>query len=341
MTTPRRPWISRPRHYIPLGFLALGVIAAIVWTVNPWPAALLIRALFEQDADKTVAEMDKYAPKDGVDAQLDLQYGDGGEDTSFDVFTPSGSTGPLPTVVWIHGGAWISGSKENVDPYARIIASHGYTAVALNYTVSPEATYPTALNQLNDALGYLVEHAEELRIDPDRIVIAGDSAGANLTSQLATIVTSPDYAALVGVTPSLAPEQLRAVVLDCGIYDVSGIPNAPGLAGWGFRIALWAYIGDKDWSVHPGGKQMGVLDDVTADFPTTWISGGNGDPLTAVQSKPLAAKLQSLGVDVTELFYPDDTTPALPHEYQFHLDSPEARSALTSTIDFLKKVTAE
>lgn len=336
---PQRRWIARPRHYIPLAFLALGMVAAVVWTVSPWPATLLIRSLFTDDANKTVVELEKYVPKSGVDAQLDLQYGTGGPDTSFDVFTPSTSTGPLPTVVWIHGGAWISGDKGNVDPYLRMIAAEGYTTVGLNYTVSPETTYPTALNQLNDALGYLVANAAELRIDPDRIVLAGDSAGANFASQLATIVTKPSYAELVGVTPTLTPEQLTAVVLNCGIYDVAGIPNEPGLGGWGFRIALWAYIGDKDWSVHPGGKQMGVLDDVSADFPTTWISGGNGDPLTASQSKPLAARLQKLGVDVTEVFYPEDTTPALPHEYQFHLDSPEAQSALTSTIDFLEKVT--
>jgi acetyl esterase/lipase len=340
MTQPRRPWIARPRHYIPVALLALGVVFAVVAVTSPWPAALLIRGLFNDDANKTVTEMNKYAPKTGVDARLDVQYGSGSSDTSFDVFRPSDATGPLPTVVWIHGGAWISGSKENVDPYVRMIAAEGFTTVALNYTVSPETTYPTALNQLNDALGHLVANADEYGIDPDRIVIAGDSAGANFTSQLATIVTDPEYAELVGVKPSLTPEQLTAVVLNCGIYDVSGIPNAPGIGGWGFRIALWGYIGDRNWADHPGGKQMGVLNDVTADFPTTWISGGNGDPLTAVQSKPLAAKLKKLGVDVTEVFYPEDTTPALPHEYQFHLDFDEAQSAFTSTIEFLKRVTA-
>jgi len=339
MTTPKRPWIARPGHYIPLGLLALGAVVAVVAVVSPWPTALLIRGLFEQDAKKTVAEMDKYAPKSGVDATLNQHYGTDGGDTGFDLFSPSGTTGALPTVVWIHGGAWISGSKENVDPYLRMIAAAGYTTVALDYTVAPEATYPTALNQLNDALAHLTEHADEYRIDPDRIVLAGDSAGANLASQLATVVTKPEYAKTVGVRPSLTPEQLTALVLDCGIYDVSGIPNAPGIGGWGFRTALWAYIGKKNWSVQPGGKQMGVLDDVTGDFPTTWISGGNGDPLTDVQSKPFAAKLKSLGVDVTEVFYPQDTTPALPHEYQFHLDDVNARNALQSTIDFLDRVT--
>lgn len=333
-----KPWYRRPSRMIPLGFLAAGVIVAVVGALTPWPAALLIRALFEKGAAESVAKMVPYVP-DTVDARLDIPYANGGSDTTFDLFRPEGVTGALPTVVWIHGGAWISGDKQNVDPYARILASHGYTTVSLNYTVSPETTYPTALTQLNDALRYLVANAEELGIDSDQIVIAGDSAGANLTSQLAVLTTNKEYAALVGIEPALSPDLLSAVILNCGIYDVSGIPNAPGIGGWGFRIALWAYLGEKDWSRTPGGQEMSTLDYVTEDFPTTWISGGNGDPLTPTQSKPLADKLTGLGVDVTPVFYPDDLEPALPHEYQFELNTAPAQDALESTLAFLAKVT--
>jgi acetyl esterase/lipase len=335
MTEVRRPWYRRPSRTIPLGLLALGVATAVVWVASPWPAALLIRAVFENDARKTIAEMEPYAPTGGLTEHLDVVYGDAGENTSLDVFTPADGDEPLLTVVWIHGGAWISGFKEDVRPYVRMIAAEGYTTVALNYSVSPETSYPTAVTQLNDALAFLVAHADEYRIDPDRIVIAGDSAGANLTSQLAALTTNPAYAAEVGVAPALEPDQLRAVVLNCGIYDVSEIPNAPGIGGWGFRIALWSYLGARDWEDTVGDHQMSTIDWVTADFPTTWISGGNGDPLTVGQSKPLAEKLDGLGVDVTTLFYPDDHEPSLPHEYQFHLDFEDARAALQSTLDFL------
>ena len=339
MTTQHTPWIARKRHWIPLALLGLGAAVAVFSIVSPWPAALLIRSVFQDDAKKTVAEMEPYVPTAGLEEHLDVAYADGGSDTTFDVFSPSDSTGPLPTVVWIHGGAWISGSKENVDPYVRILASKGYTTVALNYTVAPEASYPVAITQLNEALAFLVANADEYRIDPDRIIIAGDSAGSQYTSQLATMVTSPEYAEKVGLTSALSPDQLRAVILTCGIYDVKGIPDVPGIGGWGFRIALWAYLGTKDWSNTVGGEVMSTLDDVTADFPTTWITGGNGDPLTATQSKPLAEKLTSLGVAVTTVFYPDDHVPSLPHEYQFHLDDGDAQNALASMVEFLGTVT--
>lgn len=317
---------------------------AVLAAVSPWPSALVIRAVFDRGAANTLAELQRHDDSTGVDETLDIVYGVAGADTSLDVFSP-GAGDPsrgaaLPTLVWVHGGAWISGDKANVRPYVRTIAAAGYTTVSVNYTDSPAATYPTAVTQLNSALAYLVQNAEALRIDPSRIVLAGDSAGANLVSQLATITTSSDYAATVGVVPALRPEQLRAVVLNCGIYDVRGIPDVPGLVGWGFRSALWAYLGEKDWSNTAGASQMSTIESVTAAFPSTWITGGNGDPLTDSQSKPLAAKLFSLGVPVETLFYPADHAPELPHEYQFHLDFEDARDARDALIDFLGRATS-
>ena len=59
------------------------------------------------------------------------------------------------------------------------------------------------MNQLNDALAFIQEHADEFSVDTTEIVLAGDSAGAQLASELATLVTSPRYAALAGIEPSL------------------------------------------------------------------------------------------------------------------------------------------
>ena len=334
-----RAWYRRPSRFVPLA--TLGAVAGLVATslLTPRPAALLIRTLFDRDSERAADEMSLYEPNGGIRERLDLPYADGGAATSLDVFTPETATGPLPAVVWIHGGAWISGRKEHVRPYARMIASRGFAAVAVNYPVAPEHRYPAAPRRLMEALAHVLGHAEDLGIDPQRIVLAGDSAGANLASQLATLITNPEYAAGVGIAPALAPGQLRGAVLNCGIYDVSGIPDVPGLNGWGFRKALRSYLGGRDWADSRGDREMSTLDHVTGDFPPTWISGGNGDPLTRKQSIPLADRLEGLGVDVTRVFHPDDLAPALPHEYQFHLDFPEARAAFESTVAFLERVT--
>ena len=341
-TSAPRPWIRRKRFAIPLVIVTVLVVLAVFAYVNPWPSSMVIRAVFAAAGSQTTAEMARYEPPaDSIEERLDVQYAPGGVDTQLDLFSPADSAGPLPTVIWIHGGAWIEGDKESRDPYARILALEGYTVATLNYTVAPEAMYPTAVSQLNDALGFLADHADEYRIDPDQLVLAGDSAGSQLASQLAAMITNPEYAEAVGIAPALEPDQVSGIILNCGVYDVSEIPNATGIEGWGFRTALWAYLGTKDWANTPGGEQMSTIDDVTADFPATWISGGNADALTATQSKPFAAKLTQLGVDVTELFFPADTVPALQHEYQFHLDLANAQVALKSTIDWLDVVTAD
>jgi len=322
-----------------LGLATATVAGAVVaFLRSPWPAAMVIRAAFERDAVKTAAEMARYAPLDGVSEQLDVPYREG---VTLDVFRPTDAVGPLPTVIWIHGGAWISGSKNTVAPYLRILAAQGYTVVGVDYSVAPEKRYPIALRQLDRALAFLDAHAERFGIDPSRFVLAGDSAGAQLAAQLAVITTSPGYATRVGITPALRADQVRAVILNCGIFDVRGIPTAPGIGGWGFRIALWAYLGVKDWAHTRGGGEMTTIDAVTADFPSTWISGGDADPLTSTQSMPFAARLRELGVPLTDVFYDREVPPKLPHEYQFHLDLPDARGALTSTIGFLDSQTKQ
>ncbi len=89
------------------------------------------------------------------------------------------------------------------------------------------------MHQLNDAHAYLAEHAEELYIDPDRLVLAGDSAGAQLSAQLAAAITTRTTLPYSESPPALAPEQIRGVVLNCGIYDVPAMGGSGGLIGWG------------------------------------------------------------------------------------------------------------
>ena len=344
----RPPGLSpRARRWTLAGLItAFAVVTlALVVSSSPWPSALAIRAVFERGAADTVAEMEPFVPETGVDARLEVATDDagdaGGADTRLDVFTPTDAQGPHPTVVWVHGGAWISGAKENVDPYLRILASHGYTTIGLDYTIAPEATYPTALRELNESLAYVVEHADELGVDPDQIVLAGDSAGAQLASQLAVLTTNQKYAHLLGLDPALDREQLVGAILDCGVYDLRAMAELNGLGQWGFKVALWAYTGTKDWSSSYAGTTMSTIEFVTEDFPPTFISGGNGDALTWIQSVPMSDALADAGVDTTELFWAADHEPALPHEYQFHLDFEEAHVALDETLAFLAEHTAQ
>lgn len=324
--------------------LMMAGLGISIW-LSPVPGVFIIRKVFRDNDQKITAALATHTPAD-VTSFMNEAYRANDPDAKLDVHIPNGAIErgeALPTVVWTHGGAWVAGSKDEWAPYFMVLASRGYTVVGIGYSLGPKQTYPTALHQLNDALAYLRENAGRFHIDPDNIVLAGDSAGSQISSQYAAIVTSPDYAFGVGVTPSISPGQLKGVMLYCGIYDLVPYFTPTGLIGWGARVSVWAYTGNRATSFenNPALAQMSTVNHVTADFPPAFISGGNGDPLTPSQSMAFAEKLEELGADVTTLFFPDDHNPAQPHEYQFNLDAAEGQQALAESVAFLEHVFGE
>ncbi len=338
------PFYRRKSFLWPTGvFLGLVLISVLAFRLSPRPGALLIRYLFNKNGLKQ--EMEKYEPTEGVAVIRNQQYRSGDGDAKLDAYIPEvalQNDQRLPVIIWTHGGAWLSGDKTDAEPYFKLLAQGGYTVIAPNYSLAPEHTYPRPVQQLNDMYGYIQEHSGRLFADTSRVILAGDSAGANLSAQMAAIVTNSAYAREVGIVPKLKPDQLRGVVLNCGIYMMERLvhpnPTIPKLVGWGNDVAVWAYSGTRDFS-DPVVREISPYYHVTNGFPAAYITGGNDDPLTAAQSKPFAAKLQSLGVAVTPLFYDEGHTPPLPHEYQFMLDKADAQGALQATLAFVKAQT--
>lgn len=321
----------------------IGLIALvlIIFRVSPAPGAWVIRSVFDRNSAKVLAALEKHQPSVDITDVLNQQYRKNDLDAQLDVYYPAATSKDvaLPTIIWTHGGAWISGDKANDAPYFKLLAAEGFTVVALDYSLAPEHQYPTPVHQMNDAYAYLQKNASRFHIDTNKFILAGDSAGAQLSSQMGAIVTNPEYARTLGIVPSLKPSQLKGLILNCGIYMMDGLtepdPTLPKLIGWGDDISVWAYSGTKDFS-DPVIKQMSAYYHVTKDYPPVYISGGNADPLTNAQAKPFADLLTSLGVNVTENFFADDHKPALPHEYQFNLDNQDGVTAFQKTIEFAK-----
>lgn len=314
----------------------IGVGGALwaAFALSPWPSALVIRALFDREAVKVSNALEVHLPSPLPSETLDIQYRDGDDAALLDIYRPADAgDAALPTLVWVHGGAWISGDKSQIANYLRIVADRGYTVVGVNYSIAPGATYPTPVVQTMAALDYLDEHAAELGLDPERFVLAGDSAGSQIAAQLATIITNPDYAELTGIAPTLAPEQLRAMILTCGAYDTALAGVDGPFAGF-LKSVLWSYTGNRNYAEDPALDAASVINYVDAAFPATFITAGNEDPLLA-QSEALAQRLGNLDVDTDTLFWPADLEPGLGHEYQFTLDTEQGMAALDAIVNFL------
>ena len=323
-------WLKR-------AFIASAIVAAagyLAWTLSPWPSALFYRVLFDRGGVAMNDALAKHVPNDVV-AQTGIAYADGDPDARLDIFRPAGSEGrPLPVIVWIHGGAFLSGSKDQVSNYLRIVAAQGYATVGVDYTLAPGGQYPRPVLQVNEALRFLRQNAARLGIDVAKITLAGDSAGAQIAGQITALISSPAYAAKLNVAPAVAREQLRGTILFCGFHDASGLDSADAFGGF-LRTATWSYFGVRDFSTDPRAADFSTVKNVDGTFPPLFISAGNADPLLP-QSVKLAEVARAKGVPVDSLFFPADHAPGLPHEYQFNLDNDAGQLALRRMLAFLE-----
>jgi len=324
--------LRRALTYAAIALVLLGLAGFAFYKLSPWPTVWLVRHAFGEDAERRNAALTKHLPQ-GVSASLDQRYGTA-ERARLDLYAPVSAAGPLPAIVWVHGGAFVAGDKRDLSAYLTILAARGYLAVAVGYSRAPGAQYPTPVIEANAALAWLRDNADRVNVDPGRIVLAGDSAGAQIAAQLAAAIADPAYAAQVGIDPAIEAEALKGVVLFCGVYSLGAAgPDSP--FGDFIETVLWSYFGDRDPSGDPRIAEFAVLDHLTAAFPPAFVSVGNADPLQP-QSLALAEHLRGLGVPVDDLFFPAAHEPPLAHEYQFDLDGSAGQEALARLLAFLE-----
>ena len=105
---------------------------------------------------------------------------------SLTIVRPAGSKTILPGFVFVHGGGWVLGDFPTHERFVRdLVADSGCTAVFVNYTPSPEAHYPMAIDQIYAATKWLAAHGDEIKVDGKRLAIVGNSVGGNMTAAVA------------------------------------------------------------------------------------------------------------------------------------------------------------
>ncbi|WP_413739099.1 alpha/beta hydrolase [Sodalis sp. RH21] len=109
-----------------------------------------------------------------------------GKEIALTIVKPQGATGTLPVFMFFHGGGWILGDFPTHERLVRdLVVESGAAAVFVNYTPSPEAHYPVAINQAYAATRWVAEHGDEIGVDGSRLAVAGNSVGGNMATVVA------------------------------------------------------------------------------------------------------------------------------------------------------------
>jgi acetyl esterase/lipase len=157
-----------------------GSLACVLRRPLSWLALLALGACVAPARAQTFAGLE-YAQVDGASLRLDLHL-------------PSGAIGPVPVVLWIHGGGWCAGARAPLPAYAATLPAEGVAVAAVSYrltSTTPDcanadgATWPAPIHDLKGAVRWLRANAGTYALDPARIGIWGQSAGAHLAATLA------------------------------------------------------------------------------------------------------------------------------------------------------------
>lgn len=106
-----------------------------------------------------------------------------GQAIDLTIVRPAGAKGALPVFMFFHGGGWVLGDFPTHERLVRdLVAGSGAAAVFVNYTPSPEAHYPVAINQAYAATRWVAEHGQEINVDGKRLAVAGNSVGGNMAA---------------------------------------------------------------------------------------------------------------------------------------------------------------
>lgn len=118
---------------------------------------------------------------------LDIEFAKpGGESLTLDAFVPIGK-GPFPTVIIVHGGGWVNGTKRSyVTPWFPVLTQANFAWFTINYRLAPKHKFPAASDDIEAAIRWVKAHAKQYKVDTRRIALMGESAGGHLVAYVAT-----------------------------------------------------------------------------------------------------------------------------------------------------------
>src|SRR5215213_4805717 len=249
------------------------------WTVENLRA--ITQSLAESDAlsPKMAFVIDRYIPSNETDTKIHLR-----------IYDPGVRSKPSPALVFVHGGGWTVGSIDDFDSSIRRLAnSSGLLVAAMDYRLAPENPFPAGLNDVIAIVKWIKENGVSIGIDPNRIALGGDSAGANLA-----------LASAIALRNEGQGDALRALYLLYGLYTPDKNTESMQLFGngeYGITKTQFQWVMNltfqrpEDWS---NPLAFPILDNLTGSLPPIYIAAMGLDPLRD-DSILLADKLKLVG----------------------------------------------
>ncbi|MBQ4278773.1 MAG: alpha/beta hydrolase [Rikenellaceae bacterium] len=220
----------------------------------------------------------------------------GGYTLKLNIVKPAGTQDKLPVFIFIHGGGWVLGDYPTHRRLVRdLVVASGYASVFINYTPSPEARYPQAIEEIFAATRWVAEHGDEIGVDGRRLAVVGNSVGGNMaiaTSLKAKEQGGPEIKTQVLLWP------VTDATFDWESYDLYGEQRflTTPLMKWMFDLYTTDPAARRDIHLSPLQASAEQL----RGLPPTLIEVAENDILRD-QGEALGRKLDEAGVDVTTI----------------------------------------
>ncbi len=242
--------------------------------------------LFAQTTDAVVIKPVKYPT--GYVAKIDAIYSEiNGWKGREDIYYNPTATKPTPIIFNIHGGGWKNGVKETQGGFNTFFKM-GYAVANIEYRLTGQATAPAAIEDVRAAILYVVQHAKELNIDPNKIVVMGGSAGGHLALMAGLLQNDNQFD---GAYKNVKNYTIAAIIDKYGIADVWD---------WGYgklktSRSATDWLGDKAKDLE-FAKTVSPIYYVKKTSPPTFIVHGDADPTVPYQqSVDLKKKFDDVG----------------------------------------------
>ncbi|MCF5053225.1 alpha/beta hydrolase fold domain-containing protein [Pseudomonas syringae] len=253
-----------------------------------------------------------------------------GQPLNLTIVRPAGVKGTLPVFMFFHGGGWVLGDYPTHERLVRdLVVGSGAVAVFVNYTPSPEAHYPVAINQAYGATKWVAEHGEQINVDGKRLAVAGNSVGGNMAAVVSLMAKDKG-------TPAIKFQLLLWPVTDANFDTASYNQYAQGhfltqnMMKW-----FWDnYTTDANQRAEIYASPLRATTDQLKGLPPALIQTAGADVLRD-EGEAYARKLDAAGVPVTAVRYN-----GMIHDYgllNVVSQVPAVRSALLQASDELKQ----